>query len=96
MEYGQLKGSLSEIREGYLCEDSTEENKRHMELRPLAVVIPDDVTDLVTGGIRTMDTMEKIYQRLLNGENDGSVPRSKVKGLRTAIREGKVETEYYL
>ena len=96
VEFGQLKGGLGEQRADYLCEDSTAVHLRHMELRPLTVVVPDDLKEKVqreTFGLRSWDYFSRVFGMLVNSK---TVARSKLKNLRNAIRQGEIETCYYL
>lgn len=96
IEFGQLKDGLNEQRQDYITEDSTPERERHMELRPLAVIVPKELQKKaasVTGGLRTWAYFSRMTQEL---QQDKRIARSKLKGLRSAVRQGKVETAYYL
>lgn len=96
IEFGQLKDGLAEQRLDYITEDSTPARERHMELRPLAVVVPPALrqkAERVTGGLRTWDYFSRLTRTL---KSSGRIARSKLKGLRNAVRQGEVETRYYL
>ncbi len=86
IEFGQLKGALSQIRADYRTEDGG-----RMELRPL-VVLPGRAQDY---------PLERGYgffrgvSRYLEQEKQ-ALPRSKIKQLRTAFRQGELETRLAL
>lgn len=90
IEFGQGKGSVSLIREDYITEDSesglTEEAPiRTLTLRPLCV---GD-----TGNpCRTYD----YFVRLMTAFQRQDYPRSKIKGLREALKQGEDATMTYL
>lgn len=93
IEFGQLKDGLSAQREDYLTDDGC-----RMELRPVTVLVPENVDqaklDEMTAGVRTYDFF-KAMQKAVRGEY-GKVARGKLKGLRTAIKQGQVATEFFL
>lgn len=93
IEFGQLKDSLSAQREDYATEDGC-----RMELRPVAVLAPDGVDgaklEKKTGGVRTYGFF-KAMQRAMEGEY-GKTARSKLKELRTAVKQGRTATEFFL
>lgn len=84
IEFGQTKDSLSALREDYETDDGC-----RMELRPVNVVVPDGDC-----GIRSWGFFRSMCSFLQ--KNSGVVPRSKVKGLRQAIKQGEVETAFAL
>lgn len=87
IEFGQLKDSLSSLREDYLTEDGS-----RLELRPVAVLTPE-VTELgENGDLRTYQFFKEMCIRMKNT----GVARSKVKGLRTALKQGEVESRFFL
>lgn len=86
IEFGQLKDSLAELREDYACEDGG-----RMELRPAAVLVPDGCGD---PGVRTYAFFKSLCQALQ--DERGKVARSKVKELRQAFKQGRLESEYFL
>ena len=93
IEFSQLKDSLSAIREDYATEDGC-----RMELRPVVVLAPDGVDpaklEKKTGGVRTYGFF-KAMQRAMEGEY-GKIARSKIKDLRTAVKQGRTATEFFL
>lgn len=83
IEYGQLKDSLSEIRTDYRTEDGGQ-----MELRPYAILgekVPPQHTFAFFCTV--------LQQLTAKTEN---LPRSKVKALRDAFRQGEIETKLAL
>lgn len=87
IEFGQMKDSLADLREDYETEDGC-----RLELRPVTVVVPDEKIPAVSERsyqfFRTMClTLEK---------NRWSVARSKIKELRTALKQGEVEGRFFL
>ena len=79
IEFGQLKDNLGEIRSDYTTDDGG-----RMELRPYSV-IGENVPPL-----RTFSFFCTVLQQL--STETGSLPRSKVKALRDAFRQGEIET----
>lgn len=93
IEFGQLRDSLSAQREDYRTEDGC-----RMELRPVAVLTPAGVdperVGQVTGGRRTYDFF-RAMQRAMRGEY-GRIARGKLKELRTAVKQGRTATRFFL
>ena len=89
IEFGQLKDGLSAIREDYETEDGN-----CLELRPLVVAAPEDADLRRTGGVREWAFFRAMCMAL-QGEY-GSVARSKIKQLRTAFKQGEVESRFFL
>lgn len=93
IEFGQLKDGLSAQREDYVTEDGC-----RMELRPVTVLVPKGVDseklERVTGGRRTYGFFKEM-QRAMKGEY-GKIARSKIKELRTAVKQGRTATEFFL
>lgn len=90
IEYGQLKDGLSDIRADYIAEDGC-----HLELRPVTVNVPSDLQEPAkehTGGVRTWGYFRTLSSELRAGYR--SVPRSKIKELRTAMKQGELETNF--
>lgn len=84
IEFGQLKDSLSELREDYRAEDGG-----LMTLRPVAVVAPGKE------GIFDVRSYAFFRALCLMAQRKGFA-RSKIKGLRQALRQGELESEFYL
>lgn len=87
IEFGQLKDSLSELRRDYRTEDGC-----HLELRPMTVQVPEGVQKPAPE--RTYD----FFRTLCGAMEDrrGKIARSKIKELRTALKQGEVEGEFFL
>ena len=86
IEYGQLKEKLSEIREDYITDDRAD-----MVLRPLVVINPDNER------VEKELTYDYFKQTCISFQkNNDNISRSKVKELRNAIKQGEIETEYYI
>ena len=87
IEFGQLKDGLSELREDYRTEDGC-----CLELRPVTVVVPEG---------KTLPSPERTYQffRSMCGKMKGEygrIARGKLKELRTALKQGKEESQFFL
>ena len=69
-----------------------------MELRPVAVFVPEGMgtgsAEQVTGGVRTYGFF-KAMQKAMKGEY-GKTARSKLKELRTAVKQGRTSAEFFL
>ena len=89
IEFGQLKDSLSQQREDYVTEDG-----KQLELRPVTVVVPEDVEKTEEMSYRSYDFF-RVMCSAMQGEY-GKTARGKIKELRTAMKQGRVETEYFL
>ena len=89
VEFGQLKDGLSAIREDYETEDGN-----RLELRPLVVSAPEDVDLRRTGGMREWAFFRAMCQAM-KGEYK-HVARSKIKQLRTALKQGEVESRFFI
>lgn len=80
IEFGQMKASLSQIRQDYQTEDGG-----RMELRPVAV----------TGAVRPERQYEFLAALIGQMKNNAEgIARSKIKALRTAFRQGEVESKF--
>lgn len=86
IEFGQLKGSLSQIRADYQTEDGG-----RMELRPL-VVLPGNAT--VVPQARSYQFFAALSETL--AKNPEGIVRSKQKQMRNAFRMGELETQLAL
>lgn len=86
IEFGQLKDSLTELREDYACEDGS-----RMELRPAAVIVPEGCSD---PDVRTYAFFKSLC--LAVQDERGKIARSKIKELRQAFKHGQLESEYFL
>ena len=88
IEFGQLKDGLSELREDYETEDGC-----RLELRPMAVILPEGVGDNCAPQ-RRYPYFRKLCAAM-RGEY-GRIARSKIKELRTALKQGEVEGAFFL
>ncbi len=88
IEFGQLKDSLAELRKDYETEDGN-----RLELHPVVVCAPDGV-DLTPANVRNY-TSFRIMCEAMQREY-GKIARGKLKDLRTALQQGKVESEFFL
>lgn len=90
IEFGQLKGGLSAIRADYETEDGN-----RMELRPVLVVVPDQMNVPEEAlAFRHYEWFRALCEQLQRER--GKIGRGKLKGLRTAIKQGELECSYYL
>lgn len=82
VEYGEMKASLSQIRQDYRMDDGG-----RMELRPLALAgnVPESVPE-----VRRYRYTAGLAQQLQRKST--VLPRSKIKPLRSALRQGRLET----
>lgn len=81
IEFGQMKGSLSQIREDYWTEDNG-----RLELRPLVVVGEAPCKE------RSYAFFHDLTAQLIDNANENSIARSKIKQLRKVFRQGEQET----
>ncbi len=86
IEFGQLKDSLSELREDYWTEDGA-----RLELRPVTVLVPRGCGD---AGVRDYAFVRGLCRALQ--EEKGRIARSKIKELRTALKQGEVESTFFI
>ena len=86
IEFGQLKESLAQIRSDYRTEDGGV-----LSLRPVAVVLPEDCGD---PDLRTYDFFRGLCIAM-QGEY-GKTARGKIKDLRTAFKQGELESRFFL
>ncbi len=89
IEFGQLKNGLNEIREDYVTEDGN-----RLELRPLSVVWPKEISNVNANPVRTYAYFRQLCATL-RGEY-GKIARGKLKDLRTALKQGEIETRFFL
>lgn len=100
IEFGQLKDSLSELRNDYQTEDGN-----RLELRPVAVTAADmeggearesfnGKWESVTGGVRTWEFFRGMCGAI--GRDYGKIARGKIKNFREALKQGEKESEFYL
>lgn len=86
IEFGQLKENLAQIREDYRTEDGG-----LLSLRPVSVVFPKGCGD---PDLRTYDFFRGLC-RAMKGEY-GKTARGKIKDLRTAFKQGELESSFFL
>lgn len=84
--YGELEDSLDDIRQGYQAQDGNA-----MTLRPVIALHPKGIP---TGMFRTYDYVMNLCKALQSGQGDTA--RNKLKGLRTALGQGEIETKFYV
>lgn len=90
IEFGQLKGGLSELREDLATEDGN-----RLELRPVTVAVPGGIdAESITGNVRSYGFFRGMCLAM-RGEY-GKTARGKIKDLRTAFKQGEVESEFFL
>ena len=90
IEYGQLKDTLQEIRADYATEDGG-----RMELRPVFVSAggaDEKTVEQQIGKVRSWRFFQALSRELRQSLKD--IPRSKLKELRTALKQGELETEF--
>lgn len=86
IEYGQLKDHITDIRESYETEDGN-----RMELRPCVLVNPYNISVNEYCNYSFIKGMCTLLQTQRNTISSG-----KIKELREAIKQGIVETDYYI
>ena len=86
IEFGQLKENLTQIRADYRTEDGGV-----LSLRPVAVVLPAGCGD---PDLRTYDFFRGLC-KAMQGEY-GKTARGKIKDLRTAFKQGELESRFFL
>lgn len=94
IEYGQIKGGLSEIREDYICDDDS-----ILNLRPYAVVNPNNLYFNNCKDRELSRYFEYTFFSNLCTELQGnrySIARGKIKELRQSLKQGVLETDYFL
>lgn len=90
IEFGQLKDGLDALRRDLETEDGN-----RLELRPVVVRIPEGLDAAArTGGVRTYAFFRAMC-RAMQGER-GKTARGKIKELRTAFKQGEVESRFFL
>ena len=89
IEFGQMKESLSDLRQDYITEDGN-----LLQLRPVVVDVPKNISHTEEMEVRSFDHLNAMSQ---NMQDDGrGIPRSKIKNLRNALKQGETEAEFYL
>lgn len=87
IEFGQLKENLGSIREDYETEDGN-----RLELRPVAVLADEQYKQAID--MRNYDFVKCMCQSMEASRK--AVARSKMKELREALKQGEVESKYYM
>ncbi len=85
IEYGQMKDNLAELRDDYIAQDGS-----RIDLRPVAVLTPAGCRP----GWRDYAVVRELCKALQ--KSGGAVARGKLKVLRSALKQGRVESEFYL
>lgn len=88
IEFGEMKDGLADIRTSYQTEDGNQ-----LELRPVTVVIPDIKKNEDRTGYRTYQYFTETVKKLQN--DDKELARSKLKKLRSVLKQGELEAKYY-
>jgi len=98
IEFGQLKDSLSDLRKDYLTEDGC-----RLELRPVVVQAPEEVEFPPERGYGFFRKMAQAIRGSYEDKTAGAkctdtkrIARGKVKELRTALKQGEVESRFFL
>lgn len=91
IEFGEVKDSLEEIRNQYVTLDAENQN-RYLHMRPYIVNASDDI--LAKEKIRRYKHFKAIICKMLN--NEDKYANSRLKGLRSVLKKGEVETKHYL
>lgn len=96
IEFGQMKDTLAQLREDYRTEDGC-----RLELRPVAVKVPELPEDEQPFRKVQQPPTERTYdyfRTLCSGmkREQAKVARSKIKELRTALKQGEVEGRFFL
>lgn len=87
IEFGQLKNELSEIRKDYITEDNN-----NLSLRPVIVNCHEDIEHEKTINIRNYD----FFSTLCTAIQSETIARSKIKEFRQALKQGEIETKFYM
>lgn len=97
IEFGQLKESLSALREDYTIAAQEDDKSREapeelrLELRPVAVIVPQGCGN---ADVRSYEFFKALCLAV-KGES-GKIARSKIKDLRQAFKQGELESEFFL
>lgn len=86
IEFGQIKGGLEKLRDDYKTPDGD-----LLTLRPFACVAPPNVN---IENVKTFTFFRNLTCKL-QGKNN-LLPKSKIKELRSALKQGECESEFYL
>ena len=86
IEFGEPGDNLEEIRNQYRTADG-----KHLELRPYIVCAREEV--LSSEPIRQFENFKKLMNRF---QSSDSIARSKIKKLRSILKEGEDAAEYFI
>lgn len=92
IEFGEIKDTLEEIRDSYQMKDGG-----RLELRPYIISVSEELKDKET--VRLYKNFRELICRIQTEETSGnaiSYARSKLKNLRSVLKEGEEETLYYM
>ncbi len=89
IEFGELKDSISKIRENYVTTDGNQ-----LELRPYIIAAPRNIMDDKTYVARKYSSFKRSILTILADESKYGT--GKVKGLRAALKKGETATKNYL
>ena len=87
IQFGQLKDGLSQLRRDYQTEDGG-----RLELRPVTVVVPPELTLPEGADLRSYEFFCALNRTMAE---EKTLARGKLKELRTALKQGEVESRYY-
>jgi len=90
IEFGQLKNSVEEIRADYQTEDGGQ-----LELRPVTVVVPSGCSGSQKPAQQRSYSFFRQVCRSIRAEK-GRTGRGKIKTLRDVLKQGELETEFFL
>lgn len=84
IDFGQMRGDLSEIREQYKTDD-----QKHLNLRPFVVD-----SEFVIPEYKKYDNFRNFVDDIQNKKNN--LARGKIKELRSVLKKGEVESRNYI
>lgn len=87
IEFGQLKDDLEDQRRDYITEDGN-----CLQLRPVTVCVPKNLAQDARLKLRSYDYFRIMCRQML----EEKTARGKIKGLRNALKQGEIETQFYL
>lgn len=91
IEFGEIKDSLDEIRNQYVTLDAKRQD-RYLHMRPYIVDATEDI--LAKEKIRQYRHFNAIINKIIKNEEDYA--NGRLKGLRSVLKKGEVETKHYL
>lgn len=89
IEFGELKDSISKIRENYVTVDGNQ-----LELRPYIIDAPSQIMEDKIYIAKKYSSFKRIILAILANESKYGI--GKIKGLRSALKKGEVATKNYL